>query len=143
MLSNPITDAHEKRAQPEEGNADTNNEEFGSHVFPILWPCLVVAAHMHRPCRRYFAGTLTPTLGTIMRVRTVVQAKPCAFAWLVTAVFQGITGKHGRASFGVALGLLREGAPYHGSRAETARARSRSGQGVTRCWSRLPNYVER
>jgi len=36
MASDPIANAHEERAQPEEGNGDSNDEELGSHGFPIL-----------------------------------------------------------------------------------------------------------
>jgi hypothetical protein len=36
MVSNPIADAHEERAQPKEENADANGEEFGAHGFPVL-----------------------------------------------------------------------------------------------------------
>jgi hypothetical protein len=35
-VSDPITDAHEQCAQPKEQNTDANDEEFGSHDFPIL-----------------------------------------------------------------------------------------------------------
>jgi hypothetical protein len=36
MVSDPIADAHEQRAQPEEQNTDENDDELGSHGFPIL-----------------------------------------------------------------------------------------------------------
>lgn len=34
MISDPIADAHEQRAQPEEQNTDANDEQLGSHGFP-------------------------------------------------------------------------------------------------------------
>jgi hypothetical protein len=33
MVSNPIANAHEQRAQPEEDDGDTHDEQFGSHGF--------------------------------------------------------------------------------------------------------------
>jgi hypothetical protein len=33
MASNPIADAHEERAQSEECNGDSNDEQLGSHDF--------------------------------------------------------------------------------------------------------------
>jgi hypothetical protein len=36
MVSDPIADAHEQRAQAEEDDGDTNDEQFGSHDFQSL-----------------------------------------------------------------------------------------------------------
>ena len=36
MVSDPIADAHEQRAECVEENADTNDEQFGSHGFQSL-----------------------------------------------------------------------------------------------------------